>query len=184
MKINRFGQSESLNKAQFLEVYSRLPDPHRTILALTWYCAERAGAICQLEVSHCYAGGQPRKVLLIPGEIRKDRRTRELPVSRALNQVLKNYKLPESKFLFPSYFDSTRPIRLQVYAAALKREFLRLGLIGYSSHSARRGAITCLSKAGLNTRQIQKVSGHSSLSSLQTYIDVSPAEISAAVALL
>lgn len=184
MKLNRFGQAEGLTKAQLLETYSRLADPHRTILALTWYCAERAGAICQLEVNHCYQGNQPRKVILIPGEIRKNGRTRELPVSRALHQVLRSYKLPDSKYLFPSYFDSTRPIRFQVYAAALKREFLRSGLVGYSSHSARRGAITALSRAGLNTRQIQKVSGHSSLSSLQAYIEVSPAELASAVALL
>jgi len=185
VKVNRNGQAEALSKSEFLELSARLPNPHRTILALSWYCAERAGAICQLEVSHCYNQGKPRKSILIPGRIRKDGQTRELPVSRALERVLKNYSpRPESKFLFPSYFDGSRPIRLQVYAAALKRELIRLGLSGYSTHSARRGAITTLSKAGLNARQIQKISGHASLNSVQLYCEVSPAELEGGLALL
>ena len=184
MKLNRSGQAEALTKQQFLEVLSKLPDPHRVIFALTWYCAERAGAVCKLKVSDCYQAGKPRAKILIPGRIRKDRNSREVPVSRGLAQILKTYPLPKSEWLFPSYFNPSRPICLQVFAAAIKRQYLNLGLYGFSTHSARRGAITYLSRSGLGARQIQAVTGHRSLNSVQSYIDVSPAEIEAGLALL
>ncbi|AFY62092.1 site-specific integrase [Synechococcus sp. PCC 6312] len=185
MKVNRSGQAEPLTKEQFLTVFRSLSPPHRFILALTWHCAERVGAVCNLEVAHVFqANGKPRPTLLIPGRIRKDKVTREIPVTRGLGQILREITIPDSPWLFPSQLNLGRPMNPQVYSRALKTEFLRLGLSGYSTHSARRGAITLLSQAGLNARQIQKISGHASLNSVQLYCEVSPAEVEAGLALL
>ena len=47
------------------------------------------------------------------------------------------------------------------------------GIEGVSTHSFRRSALTLASSAGVPTRTIQLLSGHSSLEQLQRYIDVS-----------
>ena len=48
----------------------------------------------------------------------------------------------------------------------------RVGLIGVSSHSFRRTALTQMSNNGTPLRVIQEVSGHRNLSQLQVYIEV------------
>lgn len=184
MKINRSGQAEPLNREQFLTIVSALPYPHKLIFALTWYCAERAGAICRLKVSDCYHDGRVNKIIVIPGRIRKDRVTREVPISRPLEQLLKAYPLRESEWLFPSQLNEAMPINPEVYSHALKREYIRQGMIGYSTHSCRRGAITYLAKRGIHPRQIMAMSGHASLDSVQRYIEVSPSELVSSFALL
>jgi integrase len=48
----------------------------------------------------------------------------------------------------------------------------RVGLIGVSSHSFRRTALTQMSNNGTPLRVIQEVSGHRNLEQLQVYIEV------------
>ncbi|WP_399376026.1 MULTISPECIES: tyrosine-type recombinase/integrase [unclassified Thermosynechococcus] len=184
MKINRSGKAEPLSQEQFLQLFQELEQPYRTILAICWYTTERAGAVCQLKVDDCYHGDRTRDVIVIPGRIRKDRKTREVPISRRLKQILKEYRHCRSPWLFPSFFNPERPLRLQIYARNFKAACLRLGWVGYSTHSVRRGAITHLAKLGLNSRHIQALSGHSDLKLVQSYCDVLDQDLAAAVDLL
>jgi len=57
----------------------------------------------------------------------------------------------------------------------------RVGLIGVSSHSFRRTALTQMSNNGTPLRMIQEVSGHRNLEQLQVYIEVRDDQVLGAV---
>jgi integrase/recombinase XerD len=57
----------------------------------------------------------------------------------------------------------------------------RVGLLGVSSHSFRRTALTQMSNNGTPLRVIQEVSGHRNLEQLQTYIEVRDEQVLGAV---
>jgi integrase/recombinase XerD len=59
-----------------------------------------------------------------------------------------------------------------------------LGGKGMSAHSFRQTALTHMSSAGIPLRHIQKISGHSSLASLQKYLEVSEKDMEEAIAVL
>jgi integrase/recombinase XerD len=186
VKNNRSGQAEPLTKDEFWQVCEALQSPHhRLIFALCWFTTERPGAILKLSVNNVYEKpGKPRRQIVIPAWSRKDRATREVPVSRKLRSLLSQYKHPTAGWLFPSPLDQEKQLSFSAYQKALTRAFNNLGFSGYTTYSTRRGSITHLSRQGLSARVLQVITGHKSLSSLQRYIDVSPAEREAAIALL
>ena len=50
--------------------------------------------------------------------------------------------------------------------------FVRVGIVGASSHSGRRTFITKLATSGVSVRVIAEAVGHSSIATTQRYIDV------------
>jgi integrase/recombinase XerD len=63
----------------------------------------------------------------------------------------------------------------------LRKAIKRVGLIGVSSHSFRRTALTMMSDNGTPLRVIQEVSGHRNLEQLQAYIEVRDEQVLGAV---
>lgn len=187
MKIDRNGQAEALTKEMFRQVLNAIDNPrHRLIFALCWYTTERPHAILTLKVADVYKDAIariPHETIVIASGNRKDRQTREVPVSAALKTELKAFSPRRSGYLFPGRSPDC-PLGWSAYYKALDRVFEKLGLRGYSTYSTRRGSITTLSRAGMSARQIQQLSGHRSLSSLQKYIDVSEAETRSMVSML
>ena len=57
-------------------------------------------------------------------------------------------------------------------------------LVGVSTHSFRRTALTMMSSAGIPLRVIQEISGHNDLGTLQRYLEVSPEQKRNAVAVI
>jgi integrase/recombinase XerD len=178
MKINHHGKAEPLTKEEFTKVLGELRGAHRLIFALCWYTTERPGAILQLRVDDAYTDpgkGATRKTIVIPRATRKDKQTREAPVTRQLAAELRIYRTPERGWLFPSDSFSGH-LSYKAYYNALTRAFRRLGMIGYSPYSTRRGSLTHLLRQGVSTRRIQEISGHTSLGSLQSYLESSEEE--------
>ena len=66
----------------------------------------------------------------------------------------------------------------------LKAACLSAGLVGVSTHSFRRTALTMMSSAGIPLRVIQEISGHNDLGTLQRYLEVSPDQKRSAVAVI
>ena len=66
----------------------------------------------------------------------------------------------------------------------LKSACKRAGLVGVSTYSLRRTALTNLSNNGVPLGVIQEISGHSSLQTLQRYLEVTPEQTVAAIATL
>jgi len=56
----------------------------------------------------------------------------------------------------------------------LKKACDLVGLVGVSTHSFRRTALTQMSSAGIPLRHLQEISGHNDLGTLQRYLEVSP----------
>jgi len=113
------------------------------------------------------------------------KRTRMIPITDPLQGLidafLKEYQ-PKS-FLFPSSHNAKTAKHLTRAGAdlILKAACQRVGLVGVSTHSFRRTALTQMHNAGVPLRVIQEISGHSSLETLQRYLEVTDQQISDAV---
>ena len=185
MKINRSGQAEPLTRKQFQAVTEIITDPVKLVLAFSWYTVERPGAILQLVQDNVWDDrDRLRKEILFPANSRKDRKLRLCPVHKNLRVAIERYDRPDSKYVFPAPTDPTKPLGFSTYSKALYKAFDRLGMVGYTPYSARRGALTLLMKNGVHPRHIQAISGHSSLNSLQRYLDVAGVDIAAGINLL
>lgn len=67
------------------------------------------------------------------------------------------------------------------FGGTLSRDH-RVGLVGVSTHSFRRTALTQMANAGIPLRHIQEISGHNDLGTLQRYLEVTPEQRKKAVA--
>lgn len=172
-----------MTEAEFLKVREALRfDKHKLLLSLAWYTAERWGALLQLRTEDIYEGkakpGKPRTVIVIPKLSRKDRKTREVKVTRNLTKALIDFQPAKHGWVCPST-NPDKPQSMNTAGRVLKWAASRAGLeeLNISTHSTRRGAITALAKAGYQTRLIQKFTGHSSLASLERYMDFSEDDV-------
>ena len=66
----------------------------------------------------------------------------------------------------------------------LRNACKRIGLVGVSTHSFRRTALTIMSSAGVPLRHIQEISGHNDLGTLQRYLEVTPEQRRKAVCVI
>lgn len=87
-------------------------------------------------------------------------------------------------WIFPGLAGQCLSVRAAQTAISKLAE--RLGIAGVSSHSFRRSALTAAHEAGLSLNALAELSGHSSISSLQRYLDrdVAKAQAEAARGLL
>ncbi|KGF72488.1 integrase [Neosynechococcus sphagnicola sy1] len=190
MKLCGFGQATPFDEKSFAKVRDNFPnETHRLLFAIAWYSLERWGAILQLQVDDVYLDSRrrtPRKTILFPAPTRKDRKTREVPISKSLALELRAYHPPIAGYLFPSLLRPGMPLSFRAADRALRRALVRCGLAnqGFSTHSTRRGGITLLAARGTHPKVIQALTGHSSLATLGRYIDVSEEQKESAVALL
>jgi integrase/recombinase XerD len=76
-------------------------------------------------------------------------------------------------WLFPSKRDATKHFPRRTVDQALRVACKKIGVLGVSTHSFRRSALTAASSKGVPLRVIQSISGHSSLDVLQRYLSVS-----------
>lgn len=187
MKILRFGQATPLNPKTYQQISNCFAtDVYKFFWAIAWYTGERPDAILQIDVSHIYLDPINRKVrdtIIYPAINRKDKKSREIPTHHSLKLVLSAYQPPEKGFLFPSLYRADRHLSYQAVDKSFRRALKKAGLDnqGYSLYSSRRGFITHLNKLGYDLKVIQKLTGHSSLSSLIRYIDVSDEQLKNAI---
>lgn len=190
MKISRFGQATPLDKKNFLKISDGfLNEQHRLFWAIAYYTGERPITILRSLVTAFYSDPQnrtPRETILFPAPGRKDRKSREVPLHRNLKLTLKAYLPPMDGFLFPSFYRDGEHFSVRAMDKSLRRSLRRCGLEnqGYTLYSPRRGFITELARRGIHPRVIQSLTGHSSLSSLQRYIEISDEQRISAIALL
>jgi len=87
---------------------------------------------------------------------------------------------PQNPYLFPGSEGNgclSRTSAKQIFRDACKR----VGIVGASTHSWRRTALTEMHKAGTPLRTIQKISGHQRLHNLQRYLEVSREQCAKAI---
>jgi integrase/recombinase XerD len=188
MKVNNHGKAEPIYFDGYKRIRAQLCREYYIMFwDIAYYTGERWGAISQLAVSDVYgADGKARSSITFKKSTRKDKVTREVPVSAALALRLKHYDLPASEWLFPSPLDASKHISFRALDAQLRKAIDRAGLsgLGYSTHSTRRGFITALHERGISIRVIQSITGHKNLNVLSGYIDVTDEQKRAALATL
>ena len=109
--------------------------------------------------------------------------TRSIPVIEDLRRLLTNYH-PQAgnPYLFPGR--SHGHISHDSAARILRQACQRVGIIGASTHSFRRTALTQMSNAGIPLRVIQELSGHRNLEQLQRYLEVTDEQVLGAASTL
>jgi site-specific recombinase XerD len=90
---------------------------------------------------------------------------------------------PRNPFLFPGA-EGNGCLSLTIPKVIFKNACKRVNLVGASTHSWRRTALTEMHKAGVPLRVIQKISGHVRLKNLQKYLEVSREEVESAILVL
>jgi integrase/recombinase XerD len=96
--------------------------------------------------------------------------------------LLEYYPLAGDDYLFPGRSDGH--ISEDSAARILRGACKQAGIIGVSTHSFRRTALTQMSNAGIPLRVIQEISGHRNLEQLQRYLEVSDEQVLGAAAAL
>ena len=125
-------------------------------------------------------------MVILERQTTKTKKTREvfLPenLMRRLQLRASGLCLTSDDFLFfnQSPTQSQRfkcPLSSQSFDKELRKVCDWNGLSGISSHSFRRTQLTELYRDGWSLREIQHISGHRSLQSLQEYLDVDKEEV-------
>ena len=87
---------------------------------------------------------------------------------------------PENPYLFPGFNGKGyigRTTAKDIFTKAAKR----INVVGASTHSWRRTALTLMHQEGVILRVIQSISGHVRLKNLQKYLEVTPEEVAEAI---
>ncbi len=178
-KTNRSGQAASLTPQQLDAIIAQCPLLFQTVLSMCRFTACRVTESLSLRWENILADSVvfPRAI------VKKKTKTRSIPINEKLQLVLERWReaWPEhfgrnpekSEYLFPKRTNITEHLLRQRVDDALRQACMQAGLgnLGVSTHSLRRSALTQASAAGIPTRSIQVLSGHSSLEQLQRYID-------------
>jgi integrase/recombinase XerD len=194
------GQAKVLSFQDIQNVFKQLDNLRdRTIFALGVYTGMRISEIISLKKEQVFTAGGIKYILVVPRLKKKNTVYSEIPITPKLRQVLIDYKkhldqLDESKlrgedsyypfgqashysespWLFPSSESEKGHLTRTQAHNVLVSAFKALKLEGAKTHSMRRTLLTTLSRAGVPLRTVQDISGHSSLSQLQAYLEVDP----------
>ena len=187
MKINRHGRAKILTQAEIQLIFAQglTNDRDRTLFAVCLFSACRIREAVTLLTEDIYSlRGQVRKELILRKANTKGKlATRTIPVIEDLRQILSSY-YPQAGEIYLFSGHSNGHISHDSAARILRKACKKVGIIGASTHSFRRTALTQMSNAGIPLRVIQEISGHRNLEQLQKYLEVSDEQVLGAAASL
>jgi len=187
MKVNRHGRAKVLTQQEIQLIFSHglenhrdgyARHRHRALFAVCLFSACRIRECCTLQTQDIYtAKGIVRPRLIIRKSNTKGKlATRSIPVIEDLRRLLvEYYPMAGDDYLFPGRSDGH--ISEDSAARILREACKQAGIIGVSTHSFRRTALTQLSNAGIPLRVIQEISGHRNLEQLQRYLEVTDEQV-------
>ena len=182
-KVNRSGKAKVLSQDERDVIKSHLPEKYRLIAEILYWSAGRIGEVLSIRVRNLVPA---TGMVILERQTTKTKTTREvyLPpeLMNALIRRANGLQLKGNDFLFFNQSPTqstqfTRPLSSQSFDKELRRVCDWNGLSGISSHSFRRTQLTDLYRDGWSLREIQHISGHRSLQSLQEYLDVDKEEV-------
>ena len=182
-KVNRSGKAKVLSQNERDVIKSHLPEKYRLIAEILYWSAGRIGEVLSIRVRNLVPA---TGMVILERQTTKTKTTREvyLPpeLMNALIRRANGLQLKGNDFLFFNQSPTkrtqfTRPLSSQSFDKELRRVCDWNGLSGISSHSFRRTQLTELYRDGWSLREIQHISGHRSLQSLQEYLDVDKEEV-------
>ena len=184
MKVNRNGQAEILSKANLDDLFNVMPDRYRLLFGICYFTGCRIAEAIQLQRSDV-----GDRSITFRRQTTKTQKTRTVRINPQLAQIVAEAGLAESGYLFPAksggqWTMTSGHLTTRAADLVLRKYCDYLGIKGVSTHSFRRTALTHMSSAGVPLRHIQEISGHSSLASLQKYLEVSEQQKEEAIAVL
>jgi len=106
MKLNHHGKATPLKFPEYKRLRNGFLLPcHQLLLDIAYYTGERWGAILRLHVSDVYSAPSIRDIhpdITFRKNTRKDKTTRQCPISDALRLRLEAYQPSIDAYLFPS----------------------------------------------------------------------------------
>lgn len=188
MKIEGHGQAKILTPAEIHQLFETglQSDRDRALFGVCLYTGCRIAEACSLAVADVFDGnGQVLgRVTIRKGNTKGKQETRQIPTHQHLQAYLQAYGMPKGKVaLFPGRHGRGQ-MNPRSADEILRAAYGRVGIIGASTHSFRRTALTQLSATGIPLRVIQEISGHKSLHALQRYLEVTESQIEGAIATL
>ena len=179
MKVAGNGQGKILTpeelKLLFAEGFVRERD--RALFGICLFTGCRVSEALALQTSDIKGGTLTFRKSTTKGKLK----TRVVDIQPGLAQLLAEYPTSLGALFLGM---RGRSLTLTRFTAdkILKAACDRVGLVGVSTHSFRRTALTMMSSAGIPLRVIQEISGHNDLGTLQRYLEVSPEQKRNAVA--
>jgi integrase/recombinase XerD len=185
MKVARHGQATILTQRDIERLFNEgFTHPRdRALFGVCLYTGCRIAEACSMLWIDAFSSkGKVRSpIILRKANTKGKQATRSIPPHGELVNLLVSYcPDPEiSEYLFPGRWNG----HLHPTSAdkILRDICSQLGLLGVSTHSFRRTALTSLSSAGVPLRIIQRISGHESLSALQRYLEVTEEQVRNAI---
>jgi len=189
VKIDRHGKAKVLTQQEIQRLFTEglVSVRDKTLCAVMLYTACRIRECVTLKIKDVYdSKGRVRSELIIRKSNTKGKlATRTIPVLDDLQRYLKQYKprKTDDGYLFPGRWGRGH-IHEDSAAAIFREACQRVDIVGASSHSCRRTALTLMSNAGIPLRVIQEVSGHRNLEQLQKYLEVDSSQVRGAISAL
>ena len=168
-KINGLGKAEIISTSVLKQILadSQIKLKYRALIAVLFFTAGRISEVCSLNLADI-----TNYHITFAKSITKTKKTRQVVIHKQLKPILDEYIKSlsvDSVYLFPSQEHGKHYSRFAA-SKMLDKIFERYGLIGCSTHSLRRSMLTIAHLNGNPLADIQQLSGHSSLTSLQEYL--------------
>lgn len=178
-KTNRSGKAAVLTPQQLETFFANLPIKYGLLAELMYLSAGRVKEISTLKVRNInFNDGS----ITIEKSSTKTKESRSVPIPRKrvvedLKNWVQEHDLGADDYLFftdsrnTSYRKGEKAISTRSVDNFFRKAFDWVGIVGGSTHSMRRSMATHLMEKHLTLKEIQDITGHKNLTSLQQYLD-------------
>jgi integrase/recombinase XerD len=190
-KVCRRGQAEVLSPEQLAQLWAELDHPHTLITQLAYYTGSRISEVCALRAEDIRAGQlvihqskteRTKTVVMVPpleraiGQVALPKAGYLFPAAPWTRATVKQYRIQRQEGSYRFEWVGERPPRQHISPRAVDKALRKacdwLGFEGVSTHTFRRSLATHLYDAGVPLRQIMAITGHASLASLTSYLNL------------
>jgi len=180
MKVAGNGQGKILTPDELRLLFtSGLRSPRdRALFGICLFTGCRVSEALALQTTDIRGGTLTFRKSTTKGKLK----TRVVDIQPGLAALLEEYQLARPGALFPGMRGQSPTLTRFTADKILKTACARVGLVGVSTHSFRRTALTQMANAGIPLHHIQEISGHNDLGTLQRYLEVTPEQRGKAVA--
>jgi integrase/recombinase XerD len=181
MKVNGNGQGKVLTQQELRQLFNEglITPRDRAIFGICLFTGCRVSEALALQSTDIKGGMLTFRKSTTKGKLK----TRVVDIQPGLASLLEAYQPKKPGLLFPGRCPG-QPITRFMADKILKKACERIGVVGVSTHSFRRTALTQMCNAGIPLRHIQEISGHNDLTTLQRYLEVSPDQRKKAVSVI
>lgn len=175
MKVDGKGQARVILPEEEERLLRKCKHPREKLLVLLLiYTGARISECLNIRCEDLRHDGNFPWIRLEKKITKGKKKAREIPVCPTLEDALDEIVGDrEEGYLIENLRRLNQPMSRQWGDRVMRRIFREAKIKGASTHSGRRTCLTRLHHAGIPLAVIQRISGHSSLATLQRYLEVS-----------